>query len=220
MKNRIFTCILLLLLLISIISIHVEALNINSFESIGFKSGWVNSNIESDFFFENRTKSGMDISLFIESEKFKAFKIVSEIHYTQKGIIDAYAIFDPLTFEILDMYELKHRLDYLSISILLKFYKELDVITPFLLVGPRFDYLFNYRSDIYDILFNEVYNFVVGADAAIGVEMFIHESLKGIFELRYSYDITVSEDSYNSKNKSFQILIGMKIPLKELGIGL
>lgn len=187
------------------------------FTEFGFKTGVVSSNIKSDFFFTNRSKLGLDFGVFAESKKFKNFQLVAEVHYIQKGIIDAYIIFDPVTYEILDMTELKHRLDYISIPVLLKLSKEYDIILPYLMFGPRFDYLFSYRSDIYGVLFDEVNNFVLGGDFVLGTEMKISEEITGIFELRYNFDITLSENIFNSKNEAFQVLIGFKFSdLKKL----
>ncbi|MDD3627664.1 MAG: outer membrane beta-barrel protein, partial [bacterium] len=137
-----------------------------------------------------------------------------EVNYIQKGILDAYVIINPLTYEILGMEELKHRLDYLSIPVHIKIYKKGEVFSPYLLFGPRFDYLFNYRSDVYDLLFDEVNNFVLVFNAGIGADLLINSNLKGTFELRYNWDITVSEDTFDSRNKAFQVRIGFRFPGK------
>ena len=211
MKNKIGLVICVFLVLFSL---QVLSKSITLYTHYGFKTGIVNSNIESDFFYENRTKTGGDFAFFVESNTFKKrFKLISEVHYTQKGMIDAYVEFNPVTYEIINMTEYKHRLDYLSIPVLLKVFKEYEIITPYILIGPRFDYLFNFRSEVYQELLDEVNVFVIGADMAIGSEIFISNKVNGIFELRYSYDITYSEDQFNSKNKSFQILMGMKFPI-------
>ncbi|HDS08721.1 MAG TPA: hypothetical protein ENN73_00710, partial [Firmicutes bacterium] len=120
------------------------------FRDYGITFGLVSSNIESDFFINHRSKNGVSLSLSAESKKIMFFYISAEVNYIQKGILDTYILFNPMTYEILGMEELKHRLDYISIPVHIKIYRENDFISPYILFGPRFDYLFNYRSDVYD----------------------------------------------------------------------
>jgi opacity protein-like surface antigen len=117
--------------------------------------------------------------------------------------------------------DLNNRVDYLSIPILAKLILKRKYISPYILIGPRFDILLGYKAgkldgvERLDAVYNQFKNNGIGADLGIGTEINVSESITTLVEFRYSHDFA---DAYETefltvRNRSYEILIGFFIPL-------
>ena len=166
--------------------------------------------IELEYDTDNRI--GLNIGAFVEWFGIAGLSAVTEARYFQRG----------MTWEIegKDQYNQstgmeKHaiRLDYLSVSALGKYPFSMPVVKPYLLAGPRLDFLLGYNAEEgWDIVFDEFESVEYGADLGVGTEVHLINLPVLLAEFRYNlyfgkaYETNLAE----SKNRSFEILLGIK----------
>lgn len=108
------------------------------------------------------------------------------------------------------------RISYFSFGLLGKGKLPIGVFTPYLLAGPRFDYLVDYErkaalSPIYKDFTETTYGLTVG----FGVERYLQKRATILVEFRYHLDLAdsyeVSNDlmTYTMRNTSFEISAGV-----------
>lgn len=181
----------------------------------GLKTGVVIANQDFDhtygFFDDTKNRTGFDFGVYMEWFNLLFLSMLIEAHYVQKGMIEEV----PRTNEFGDpISPIKHnnRVDYLSIPILAKITFETKHVSPYLAIGPRFDFLLDYKSKILKTLYKELKDMDTGGTIGIGVESKT-EPLKMLLEFRYSPDFTnaYKTDLLKVKNNSFEILFGLRL---------
>lgn len=192
-------------------------------KSYGFKTGVVIANQDFEYGLYAKVGSvvhtknimGFDFGVFMEWFNFPFFSALTEAHYVQKGMIDEVPRFNEYGEPISPM-RLDNRVDYLSVPILAKIAVKTKSLTPYLVIGPRFDLFIGYSSEIGEIIYNQFKDIDVGGDIGIGIESKT-EPLKMLLEFRYSPSFTnafkndVLEGVSSVKNNSYEILLGLRL---------
>lgn len=182
-------------------------------KSYGLKGGIVVANQDFNYTqgFEADTKNrtGLDVGVFAEWLNHSYFSILTEVYYIQKGHADE----DTRTDEFGNPAStIRHdnRLDYLSVPLLVKITLRTKHALPYLVIGPRFDYLLGYKSETSKELFDEIKNTGMGGTVGLGLES-KSKPVKFLLEFRYSPDFTnaYKTNLLKVKNNSFEILLGL-----------
>jgi len=97
-------------------------------------------------FYNNR--SGFGLGVFGNYHFINLFSLTVQLQYAQKGYTEKQDETGE-TGNYIQTVEANTRLDYLSVPILAKIEYSNLAVTPYALVGPRFDYLVNKRNGIY-----------------------------------------------------------------------
>ena len=139
--KRVIICVLMVLFSFS--STYAQLL-----KGYGLKGGVVIANQDFDYTqgFEADTKNrtGLDIGVVAEWLDLRVLSVLTEVHYIQKGHIIENARYD----EFGKSQSINFRFDYLSVPVLAKFTLRTQYAMPYLVIGPRFDYLLGYESEI------------------------------------------------------------------------
>ena len=143
---------------------------------------------------------GFNGSLFVEFFQHDYLRWVSELQYNQKG-----------TIEQLNSGDVKDRLQYLSFNNFLKARYELLDVIPYVLIGPRVEYLLS-ASPQTD--FNKIH---VGVSVGAGAELVAYSNFKFFAEMHYNSDIlnAYNKNSLSIKNTAFELRIGLKYAIKK-----
>ena len=188
--------------------------------SIGTKCAYTSSNIYHGLMDDCLSRrSGFNIALFCEFGSFKYFSVVTQIEYAQKGFIEEMKEADE-TGDIIQHLDGNTRLDYLSVPLLLKIKYPKAKFVPYLVLGPRFDYLINTKNGVWefteidiksttaDKLDKEVFGGSIGA----GFNLAKLSCLQTFIELRYNFDFSDSYSWTNNvtvRNNSFDFWLGI-----------
>ncbi len=181
----------------------------------GVKTGLAMANQEfnytAGFDLDTKNRTGFDFGLFVEWFDLQSFSGLTEVHYVQKGMIEE----DVRTNEWglpVGTIKFNHQVDYLSIPLLVKITQKTKHLSPYLCVGPRFDFLLGYKSKLMKAIYDKFKNMDTGGTVAVGVESRTRP-IKMLLELRYSPDLTFAyqTDLLKVKNHSFELLLGLKL---------
>jgi hypothetical protein len=186
-----------------------------SVEEYGFKSGV--SITTQDFIYTSgfnldlRYRRGLNVGIYFELLDVEPFSLLSEVHYIQKGMIDDVEI------EVRDengrkmvTFSFNNRVDYLSIPILAKITSKTNYLSPYLSIGPRFDFLLGYKAEDADPIYESLKKIDIGGDIAIGTGIGLFSGENLLIEFRYSPDFTdaYKTDLLRVRNQAFEILFG------------
>ena len=199
----IFICIFL----ITLFSQSSESQTIKAYGlKIGAVSATQSFNYTTNFSLSTANRWGIDVGGSVELLPTRYFSLLTEIHFIQKGFSFSSELSTPTHPEGTGIFVIiKPRLDYLSIPILAKIRFENDGITPYLIAGPRFDFLLGeydtpvkYTSSDFGATFGGGFEW-----SAISVPIIIVE---GRFSPSFTY--VFQNQNVAVKNNSFEILIG------------
>lgn len=181
----------------------------------GLKTGVVIANQDFEhiygFFDDTKNRAGLDFGVFIEWFSLPHLSALTEVHYTQKGMVEEVPRTDEFGHSISPL-KLDNRVDYLSIPVLAKVTFETRPVSPYLFVGPRLDIFLGYESELSGEVYDDFKRTNMGGDLGIGVETST-EPLKMLLEFRYSPDLNnaYETDLLKVKNNSFEILFGLRL---------
>jgi opacity protein-like surface antigen len=205
MKSLILSILILVILLPSLAQAQI-------FKGYGFKAGAVRASQSFDYTMnlsipiENRW--GLDVGAFAELFQHPNFSLLTELHYIQKG----YSLTVPVTSALYpegtgEYYTYNTRLDYLSVPVLAKVRYAMDAVTPYIIAGPRFDFLLGK----YETLSLDYSSTDIGITVGGGVQFSVMPSSQMLVEGRFSPSFAHAFQNPNLtvKNKSFEILVGM-----------
>ncbi len=198
--------------------INTSSSNAQLIRTYGFKAGFIKAEQQWDYSPQSGIHAsgigliwGFDGGAFIELFNFQNFSLLTELHYIQKGrtvtVIATAAADNPQGYIDLGPEEIKQRFEYISIPVLAKLRIENDMVTPYIALGPRLEYLVAHPpSPVYD-KFNKIELAVTGA---AGVELYFGFTPKFLFEVNYSLDLTNSYKNENVtvNNRSISFLFG------------
>jgi hypothetical protein len=143
---------------------------------------------------------GYNGSFFIEFSNADFVRWVTEVQYNEKGSIDK---------QLAGNY--KNKLQYGCFNNYLKIRRELISCIPYILLGPRIDFMVNQGTSSPAITdrFQDVH---VSFAAGLGVEFISYGDLKFFIESFYNPDITDAYKltSLKIQNKNFELRIGLK----------
>ena len=187
-------------------------------KGFGFKTGIAIANQNFDYTapglsLDTKNRQGFDFGGFVEWFNPPHLSVLTEAHYIQKGMkldVEKVTYFHP---DQIGTVTYDYRVDYLSVSALVKFTLEGKLISPYLITGPRFDFLLGNNTEGSDELYDNFKSTVFGGDIGIGAEFDIIDLGTILSELRYSYDFSKAykTDFLQVKNRSFQILLGFRL---------
>jgi hypothetical protein len=163
--------------------------------------------------FERKNRTGLDVGGFIEFFNLPYFSLMVELHYIQKGFKTktvSVNVYDGPVEDSLGL-EKSPRADYISMPLLAKVRYETDFLTPYLMLGPRFDYLIDYNDE--GAFFSKFGTFGFGITAALGIDVMALEPINGFLEVRYSPDLVkaYSSSTLTVKNRTIEVLAGVRI---------
>lgn len=129
---------------------------------------------------------------------------VSEIQFNQKGSIDR------------DSIDYTTKLNYLSFNNFLKIRYEMVSVIPYVLIGPRIEYLLSGSSESKRVTgtFNPLH---VNLAGGLGLELVSYGPFKFFTEAFYTLDLTKAYDNggLNMYNQSIELRVGVKYVFKK-----
>jgi len=162
------------------------------------KLNWENSMIKDEMFDNNLT--GMNVLIGIAYLDLKYFNLHSNIGFIQKGGKDSIPVATAIG-EVGDKQLFKNRLNFLTLNTTANLKLPIkDLLTPYLFVGPRVDFLVSYKEeaifleqfDNADKLNKVIYGFVTGA----GFDLYIKQFLIGtVFSYYFNFNKLVDYTS-------------------------
>lgn len=201
---------------IALVQICIPLAHAQLLKGYGFKTGIAVASQYFDyaagFDLEYDNRIGFDFGGFVEWFDFYSFSVLTEARYIQKGMTYELQCRDEYNLPT-GTEEVDNRLDYLSVSLLVKWVLKYKPISPYLIAGPRFDFLLGYKSKYYSELYEEFEPIDVGGDIGIGGEFKFGQFPTILSEFRYNFYFT---DAYKTnllqvENRSFEILAGLRL---------
>jgi hypothetical protein len=193
-------------------------LNAQLISEWGVIGGYTSSNINTDKFDDiSKRRSGFIAGVYSGFLNNPLFSITVQIQYSQKGFTEE--IIETNDFgEPIQTVKANSRLDYLSIPILVNLKYSNPLITPYLVTGPRLDYLITKKNGKYKFTnitlesewVNNFSDFVIGGTVGAGIKLPWISKINFAFEFVYNFDLT---DSYSKietlevKNNSYDFLL-------------
>ena len=156
---------------------------------------------------------GIDAGVFAEFFDSGYFSLLTELHFVQRGctftIQRTIPADNPQGYIDLGPEEMKQRCDYLSLPVMAKLRLETGVATPYIAVGPRFEFLISNPSSV---VFDNFKKFEFAATAAAGVEIDAGFTPKLLCEVSYTMGLADSfkNDNLTVKNRSLSLLVGVQ----------
>lgn len=143
---------------------------------------------------------GFNGNVFLEFFQHDYIRYVTELQFNQKG-----------TIEKIPSGDVKDRLNYLSFNNYLKIRHELFSFIPYLLIGPRIEYLVSSNPQVD---FNKLH---VSLAAGAGMEFISFSNLKFFIEAFYNPDVSKAykKDNLAINNTSLELRIGLKYAFKK-----
>jgi hypothetical protein len=203
-----------LIIAVVLVLFSFSGANARLLKAYGFKAGVVVANQDFDYFgrlqFDTKARSGLSFGVFAEWLSLRSLSILTEAHYIQKGYVSESVQTDEFGTPI-RIFKFDHRVDYLSIPLLAKVTLRTKHLSPYLIVGPRFDFLLGYKSETLDEVYRDLKDLDVGGTIGLGVES-RSQPVKVLLEFRYSPNFTnaYQTDLLKVKNNSFEILFGVR----------
>ncbi|MDP2364085.1 MAG: outer membrane beta-barrel protein [Ignavibacteria bacterium] len=210
--KRVFLIIFLFLLNIINNSQSIDGYGVKVGLGLTNHSWQYDSSIDGKLDWENN--SGIAVKAFADIVLLSFLQVESEIGYIQKGAkykIAVTTIYQPDGNG--EYININNRLNYFSISLMAKLKYNSDLFSPYLLLGPEYNYLLNKQIDkgfevVYDKFKKNAFGFTVGFGSEVKLL-----PINIIVEYRYSRDFTNNYESYliEIKNYSHTFLIGVRI---------
>lgn len=191
-----------------------------SIDGYGVKIGWgftnhsweYNPSIYGKLDWENN--SGVTVRAFADISFSSFLNMEGEIGYAQKGAKYKIAITTITQPDGTGEYRIiNNRLNYLSISLMGKVKYNLELFTPYIVLGPEYNYLLNKQIEKgFEVVYDKFKKNIFGFSLGIGSEIKLL-SANIIVEYRYSKDLTNNYDSstIDIKNYSHTLLIGVEL---------
>jgi len=185
---------------------------------LGVKTGASFTNQKFDYLqaslnMDTNSRTGMDIGIFAELLPLPMLKLVPEVHYIQKGMIEEQIRTDD-SGQPLGTLEHNNQVDYLSIPVLAKITIPNLILSPYLIAGPRLDIMLGYDSEFIDgdLIYDEFETYDLGADIGIGLETNLMLPVHFLAEIRYSPSLSNSykTEFLEIKNQALELLVGIK----------
>ncbi len=185
----------------------------------GIKTGATFANQEFEYLqtslnMDINSRTGLDVGIFVELLPLPVLRLVPEIHYIQKGMVEEQIKAGESGPEPLGTLEYSNRVDYLSIPLLAKITIPNLIISPYLIAGPRLDIILGYDSEPVDdsIIYDNFESYDLGADFGIGVETNLILPVHILAELRFSpsFSNAYETDLLKVKNQALELLVGIK----------
>ena len=209
-----------LLVLVLVLFIGAGPSSAQVVRSFGIKTGLTASNIRSpdfenegvSFSFDEDRRRGLLVLAFVEWFDVGAFSLITEAGYVPRGnefeIMDVTRSDDGQGFEP-GLTRFVRKFDYISFAVPVKARLRGGKVEPYVLAGPRVDFLVDGEPETQ--LVESYRSTTFGVVMGIGIESASSVSIFG--ELRYNTDFTDSlpdapRDAYNN---AFDLIIGVRM---------
>lgn len=162
-------------------------------------------------------RTGFGIMGYLEWFGTHPLSVITEIGYVGKGTKVGLMEWTDETGNRINPMERDQCADYMILSSLIKLTLHTKHISPYLLIGPRFDVYLPLR-DIPDYLRYKSVDF--GGNIGVGLEFNLSKFPVVFLESQYNYSFTQSlktkdpywtNSEFNGKNKAYQIFLGVKL---------
>ena len=208
----------IIFLILVIESSYSQIGNAQLIKSYGFKVAFTSADQKYNYTYltdiTTKRRVGFNAAIFAEWLNMPLFSLITQCEYAQRGMGMEFdrTLNSP---EITGTYTNYNRVDYLSIPIFAKLTFPVEPINPYILLGPRIDFLLGYKSD--ENVFNAVYDkfskTITGASFAVGFDLKTLFPIALLIETRYNIDF---KDSYSTqyltvRNNSFDIWLGVAL---------
>ena len=164
---------------------------------------------------DTKYRKGFDFGIFAEINQNHFLSVLTEVHYTQKGVVDEQIITgenNPVPIGTLVWDKCIH---YLSFPVLLKLNVKTGIFTAYFIAGPRLDLRLSYTSnlDLHDPVYDALEKVTVGYDVGIGFETEVFKSSALMLEFRFSPDVTDAHKSeiLHIRNRAITFLLGFSL---------
>ena len=175
-------------------------LNSQIIDEYGVKLAFTQSKVDpKEEAYQTSWRSGLNVGFFAEKGVYKMIHAVIQLEYASKGYRFKSIEMDEYGNRIQTVWA-NTRLDYVSMPLFLKIINNNSKYRPFIQVGPRLDYLFNFKRGIFKFSEVEVRDempsllylnsFSVGSSLSLGCYLSIMDSEKLLIEVRYNSDFS------------------------------
>ena len=185
-------------------------------KSYGFKLAYTLAdqkfNYSNGLTLDTKKRTGINVGAYVEWLDIPSFSLITQIEYCQRGtgIEFAQTGNDPTVIGYFTYYS---RLDYVSVPVFLKLSLPTELVSPYILAGPRIDFLLGYEAQngINSIVYQDFKKTVVGGSFALGIESASLLPIHVMAETRFNVDLMDSYTSENLsvRNTSFDIWLGV-----------
>lgn len=157
-------------------------------------------------------RQGIDAGIFAEWFDIPIISLLTEVHYIQKGADSKTNILVSTSDDPNDPghnYTFSSKVDYLSVPMLAKIRLDAIILTPYILIGPRFDFYLKNRSDGIGVNLNNSKKIDIGGTLGFGFELSSILPINLGAEFRYNPNF---KDSYSVSyltvnNRSWELLL-------------
>jgi hypothetical protein len=165
-----------------------------------------------------KRRAGINAALFVEGLKLSFVSVLAQVEYAQRGFVEEQQE-TGLNGENLDIVRASSRLDYVSLPVLIKLQPSVKSVSPFVIFGPRFDFLVNREAGKYRFtsvtiasssseLFND---HAFGGTVGVGLAASKFWAVPVFVEVRYNFDFTdnIDLETLRAKNNAVDVWLGI-----------
>jgi len=155
------------------------------------------------------TLQGYNVALYAQWFDIGYLSVVTQLEYTQRGNSSSYPWEAPTLIRTQN-----NRVSYMSLPVFAKFNPLNIPVRPFILLGPRIDYLIDKQiEDVGLSFYNHLKNWVLGYSIAVGLESNKFLGVNFSVEARFNRDITNTYHGGGIEifNKAFDVWLGVGI---------
>lgn len=197
--------------------VHTSDTHAQLLRGFGLKAGAVSANQSWNYTsitsLPTDDRWGISVAGFLEFFDLPYLSAVLEFQYTQKGMSQTIPVYTQSNPEVVAYFMTKRpRVDYFSIPVLAKVRFSTPFATPYLMAGPRWDFLMSTKGDGFDAVTDKFKKSDFGATFGIGVEVPDLLPFDILAEFRYNSSL---RDAFNNgflavRNRSFDMLLGVR----------
>jgi opacity protein-like surface antigen len=153
-------------------------------------------------------------AVFVELLDHPFLSAIIEVQYTRKGMSESI----PITTEAQpdgtgEFITKKPRVDYISIPLLAKVRFSTPEFSPYLIAGPRFDFLVSKKGDTYEVVIDKFETTEFGATVGVGIDFASLLPVNLLAEFRYnpSFNDAFNNNFLSVRNRSLDFLLGVRL---------
>lgn len=207
--------VLFLSIFLILTSNHLPAQSVTSY---GLKLGltrstykWIPQYAPAQVIPDIRNSNSINVGVYGELSLGTYLSILPQLEYVNKGARIVYQSPNIPDFTTSHEYFADDHITYVSLPLLLKVKVSSSKISPYLIAGPRLDYLIDKKLENvgYRVVYDNLKQFVLGSSFGIGIQTYSAISI----EARYNVDVTNSfhDSGIELYNKSFDVWIGVTL---------
>lgn len=167
---------------------------------------------------ETKRKIGSNAAFFTEWFSGKPLSMVAQVEYARRGFIEEQIITGENDPTPLGVVQIKTHLDYLSLPLLLKLQRPSRSLSPYIVLGPRFDFLLHHEIIIDDTPLENLPGFAdyynnkaFGGTVGLGLASGKLVASSFFVEMRYNFDFAdnIDLETLEAKNNAIDLWLGV-----------